>query len=31
MNDLADYFAGKTLGKVTPDESYKNWFTAMST
>jgi WASH complex subunit strumpellin len=29
MQELADYFSGKALGKVTPDESYKSWFTEM--
>jgi hypothetical protein len=29
MNDLADYYSGKSLGRVAPDESYKNWFNAM--
>ena len=29
MADLADYFSGRALGKVAPDESYKTWFTEM--
>lgn len=29
MQELADYFSGKALGKVTPDESITAWFTEM--
>jgi WASH complex subunit strumpellin len=29
MVELSDYYSGKALGKVTPDESYKAWFTEM--
>ena len=31
MSELADYFSGKALGKVVPDESYKAWFLEMGT
>jgi hypothetical protein len=30
MQELSDYFSGKSLGKVTPDESYKAWFSEMA-
>lgn len=30
MQELADYFSGKALGKVTPDEDCKNWFSYMA-
>jgi WASH complex subunit strumpellin len=30
MNELAEYFSGKALGKVIPDESYVAWFTEMA-
>jgi len=30
MQELSDYFSGKALGKVTPDESYKAWFSEMA-
>lgn len=29
MIELSEYFSGKALGKVIPDENYKNWFTEM--
>ncbi|CAD8147536.1 unnamed protein product [Paramecium pentaurelia] len=29
MQELADYFSGKALGKVKADESYMQWFTEM--
>lgn len=29
MQELSDYFSGKALGKVVPDESYQAWFTEM--
>jgi hypothetical protein len=29
MEELGEYFSGKALGKVAPDESYKRWFVEM--